>query len=71
MTERVEPLTEWLAAQEEEDEKHRSASVCWGLHCVAKALAFINSDCKLIHGNVCRDSVFVTKVRRRVRMQFS
>ena len=62
-TERVEPLTEWLVTQEGEDERFKSASMCWGLHCIAKALSFINSDCKLIHGNVCRDSVFVTKVR--------
>ncbi|KAJ2161632.1 Nuclear aminoacylation-dependent tRNA export pathway component [Coemansia sp. RSA 552] len=33
----------------------------WGLFKVAEALRFINNDCKLIHGNVSADSVFVTK----------
>ncbi len=60
VTERAEPLVEWAAAQ---DDASRDAANCWGLHCVAKALSFINADCKLVHGNVCRDSVFVTKVR--------
>ncbi len=47
----------------EDDAASVAASACWGLHCVSRALAFINSDCKLVHGNVCRDSVFVSKVR--------
>ncbi len=68
MTERVEPLVEWMAARGEEDAAGTPAALCWGLHCITKALAFINSDCKLVHGNVCRDSVFVTKARRCVRV---
>ncbi len=69
VTERVEPLTEWLISQEGEPEASRAAACCWGLHCIAKALSFINSDCKLIHGNLCRDSVFVTKVSRWASLQ--
>ncbi|WVZ04744.1 hypothetical protein V8G54_018090 [Vigna mungo] len=31
-----------------------------GLHQIAKAVSFLNNDCKLIHGNVCLASVVVT-----------
>ncbi|KAL6558094.1 hypothetical protein OROMI_018444 [Orobanche minor] len=33
----------------------------WGLHRIAKAVSFLNNDCKLVHGNVCMDSVVVTQ----------
>ncbi|KAJ1475717.1 hypothetical protein T484DRAFT_1827415 [Baffinella frigidus] len=32
----------------------------WGLCCVARALKFLNDDCKLVHGNLCRSSVVVS-----------
>ncbi|XP_010540261.1 PREDICTED: probable inactive serine/threonine-protein kinase scy1 [Tarenaya hassleriana] len=31
-----------------------------GLHQIAKAVSFLNNDCKLVHGNVCLGSVVVT-----------
>ncbi|ESQ52792.1 hypothetical protein EUTSA_v10016269mg [Eutrema salsugineum] len=31
-----------------------------GLHQIAKAVSFLNNDCKLVHGNVCLASVVVT-----------
>ncbi|PNX87929.1 putative inactive serine threonine-protein kinase SCY1-like protein, partial [Trifolium pratense] len=33
----------------------------WGLHQIAKAVSFLNNDCKLVHGNVCLASVVVTQ----------
>ncbi|KNA07159.1 hypothetical protein SOVF_174440, partial [Spinacia oleracea] len=33
----------------------------WGLHQIAKAVSFLNNDCKLIHANVCLASVVVTQ----------
>lgn len=64
VTERVEPLVEWHAdAAAKSDAAILSSAVCWGLYGVAKAVSFVNNDCKLVHGNVCRDSVFVSRVR--------
>ena len=67
VTERVEPLVEWSAdAASKSDSSTLASAQCWGLYNVAKAVSFINNDCKMVHGNICRDSVFVSKVRRAV-----
>ncbi|KAL1294414.1 N-terminal kinase-like protein isoform X2 [Arachis ipaensis] len=39
----------------------RDEYYAWGLHQVAKAVSFLNNDCKLVHGNVCMASVVVTQ----------
>ncbi|OIV90756.1 hypothetical protein TanjilG_15489 [Lupinus angustifolius] len=39
----------------------RDEYYAWGLHQIAKAVSFLNNDCKLVHGNVCLDSVVVTQ----------
>uniref|UniRef100_A0A2P2LL82 HEAT repeat-containing family protein n=1 Tax=Rhizophora mucronata TaxID=61149 RepID=A0A2P2LL82_RHIMU len=38
----------------------RDEYYAWGLHQIAKAVSFLNNDCKLVHGNVCLASVVVT-----------
>lgn len=38
----------------------RSDFVAMGLHSVARAVSFLSSDCKLVHGNVCAAAVAVT-----------
>ncbi|KAJ0695115.1 putative protein kinase domain, armadillo-like helical [Helianthus annuus] len=38
----------------------RDEYYAWGLHRIAKAVSFLNNDCKLVHGNVCLASVVVT-----------
>ncbi|XP_042443465.1 probable inactive serine/threonine-protein kinase scy1 [Zingiber officinale] len=38
----------------------RDEYFAWGLHQISKAVSFLNNDCKLVHGNVCLDSVVVT-----------
>ncbi|XP_071705868.1 uncharacterized protein [Rutidosis leptorrhynchoides] len=38
----------------------RNEYYAWGLYRIAKAVSFLNNDCKLIHGNVCLESVVVT-----------
>ncbi|GLJ36990.1 hypothetical protein SUGI_0749180 [Cryptomeria japonica] len=38
----------------------RDEYYAWGLHQIAKAVSFLNNDCKLVHGNVCLESVVVT-----------
>ncbi|KAK9671778.1 hypothetical protein RND81_12G054500 [Saponaria officinalis] len=43
------------------DGKQRDEYYAWGLHQIAKAVSFLNNDCKLIHGNVCLASVVVTQ----------
>ncbi|KAJ1919754.1 Nuclear aminoacylation-dependent tRNA export pathway component [Mycoemilia scoparia] len=35
--------------------------VRWGLYKIVRALEFINQDCKMIHANICPESIFVTK----------
>ncbi|XP_059438255.1 uncharacterized protein LOC132171061 isoform X2 [Corylus avellana] len=39
----------------------RDEYYAWGLHRIAKAVSFLNNDCKLVHGNVCLASVVVTQ----------
>lgn len=39
----------------------RDEYYAWGLNQVAKAVSFLNNDCKLVHGNVCLASVVVTQ----------
>ncbi|XP_024969162.1 N-terminal kinase-like protein [Cynara cardunculus var. scolymus] len=39
----------------------RDEYYAWGLHRIAKAVSFLNNDCKLVHGNVCLESVVVTQ----------
>ncbi|CAI9091892.1 OLC1v1027000C1 [Oldenlandia corymbosa var. corymbosa] len=39
----------------------RDEYFAWGLHRIAKAVSFLNNDCKLVHGNVCMASVVVTQ----------
>ncbi|WCJ20096.1 N-terminal kinase-like protein [Euphorbia peplus] len=38
----------------------RDEYFAWGLNQIAKAVSFLNNDCKLVHGNVCLASVVVT-----------
>lgn len=42
------------------DGKQRDEYYAWGLHQIAKAVSFLNNDCKLVHANVCLASVVVT-----------
>ena len=56
-TESVQPLSQWLKKPQQVGHK---AALSWGFHCLLSALGFVNMDCKLIHGNLCLDSVFVT-----------
>ncbi|EME31758.1 uncharacterized protein Gasu_11330 [Galdieria sulphuraria] len=35
-------------------------TLCWGVFCLARALEFIHSDCKLVHGNISPASIFIT-----------
>ncbi|GLT88511.1 hypothetical protein SLE2022_065340 [Rubroshorea leprosula] len=39
----------------------RDEYYAWGLHQIAKAVSFLNNDCKLVHGNICLSSVVVTQ----------
>eukprot|EP01105_Mastigella_eilhardi_P027385 TRINITY_DN8420_c0_g2_i1.p1 TRINITY_DN8420_c0_g2~~TRINITY_DN8420_c0_g2_i1.p1 ORF type:complete len:761 (-),score=188.75 TRINITY_DN8420_c0_g2_i1:12-2219(-) len=36
-------------------------ALAWGLYQLASVLSFLNNDCHLIHGNVCFDTVYVTR----------
>ncbi|KAK9070464.1 hypothetical protein SSX86_010866 [Deinandra increscens subsp. villosa] len=38
----------------------RDEYYAWGLQRIAKAVSFLNNDCKLVHGNVCLESVVIT-----------
>eukprot|EP00510_Aplanochytrium_minuta_P003953 CAMPEP_0184019906 /NCGR_PEP_ID=MMETSP0954-20121128/9033_1 /TAXON_ID=627963 /ORGANISM="Aplanochytrium sp, Strain PBS07" /LENGTH=780 /DNA_ID=CAMNT_0026301667 /DNA_START=217 /DNA_END=2559 /DNA_ORIENTATION=+ len=62
VTEKVVTLEYWLreVLQKMESQKQKNMAISWGLHCILKALAFLNNDCKLIHGNISLDSIFVT-----------
>ncbi|KAG9145581.1 hypothetical protein Leryth_024527 [Lithospermum erythrorhizon] len=60
VTESVTPLSEKIKelglVGSQRDEYY-----AWGLHRMAKAVSFLNNDCKLVHGNICLDSVVVTQ----------
>ncbi|XP_062161341.1 uncharacterized protein LOC133868456 [Alnus glutinosa] len=60
VTEPVMPLSEKIKELGLEGTQ-RDEYYAWGLHRIAKAVSFLNNDCKLIHGNVCLASVVVTQ----------
>lgn len=59
VTEPVMPLSEKIKELGLEGTQ-RDEYYAWGLHQIAKAVSFLNNDCKLVHGNVCLESVVVT-----------
>lgn len=64
VTERVQPLSSWLAANmpgPTEPREDFDSGCVWGVYCLAEALAFLSGDGHLAHGNLHPDSVFVTK----------
>ncbi|EIE25277.1 ARM repeat-containing protein, partial [Coccomyxa subellipsoidea C-169] len=58
----TEPVTPLIDVLEELDVAGpaRCEFVAMGLFHIAKAVGFLNNDCKLIHGNVCMRAVVVT-----------
>ncbi|MBA0566499.1 hypothetical protein Golob_011310, partial [Gossypium lobatum] len=60
VTEPVMPLSEKIKELSLEGTQ-RDEYYAWGLHQIAKAVSFLNNDCKLVHGNVCLSSVVVTQ----------
>ncbi|KAK9124756.1 hypothetical protein Sjap_014358 [Stephania japonica] len=60
VTEPVMPLSEKLKELGLEGSQ-RDEYYAWGLRQIAKAVSFLNNDCKLVHGNVCMASVVVTQ----------
>ncbi|XP_062084201.1 uncharacterized protein LOC133790551 isoform X2 [Humulus lupulus] len=59
VTEPVMPLSERIKELGLEGTQ-RDEYFAWGLHQIAKAVSFLNNDCKLVHANVCLASVVVT-----------
>lgn len=59
VTEPVMPLAEKINELNLEGTQ-RDEYYGWGLHQIAKAVSFLNNDCKLVHGNICLASVVVT-----------
>ena len=59
VTEPVQPLAELLAEVALEGEQ-RLMFIGLGLRQAAQAVAFLNNQCKLLHGNVCLDTILVT-----------
>ncbi|KAL3622038.1 hypothetical protein CASFOL_034234 [Castilleja foliolosa] len=60
VTEPVMPLSEKIKELGLKGSQ-RDEYYAWGLHQIAKAVSFLNNDCKLVHGNVCMASVVVTQ----------
>ncbi|KAG3245728.1 N-terminal kinase-like protein [Phytophthora idaei] len=64
VTEHVMPLSEFLTALRMEygaNSEEFTMCVSWGLRSILMALQFINVDCKLLHGRLTPQSIFVTK----------
>eukprot|EP00249_Psilotum_nudum_P023155 c28764_g1_i1 orf=1228-3660(-) len=60
VTEPVMPLEEKIKELNLQGTQ-RNEYYAWGLHQIAKAVSFLNNDCKLVHGNICLASVVVTQ----------
>ncbi|KAK7269069.1 hypothetical protein RIF29_21785 [Crotalaria pallida] len=60
VTEPVMPLSDKIKELGLEGTQ-RDEYYAWGLNQIAKAVSFLNNDCKLVHGNVCLASVVVTQ----------
>lgn len=60
VTEPVMPLSEKIKELGLEGTQ-RDEYYALGLHQIAKAVSFLNNDCKLVHSNVCLASVVVTQ----------
>ncbi|CAO2822027.1 unnamed protein product [Amaranthus hypochondriacus] len=60
VTEPVMPLSEKIK-ELGLNGRQRDEYYAWGLNQIAKAVSFLNNDCKLIHANVCLASVVVTQ----------
>lgn len=76
VTEPIVPLRTWLAGVHGRSWEDAASKCAWsdsavaatavegcayGLWCVATALEFLHTECGLVHGNVCVDTVFVTR----------
>ncbi|KAG0591818.1 hypothetical protein KC19_1G204500 [Ceratodon purpureus] len=59
VTEPVVPLAEKIQELDLQGTQ-RNEYYAWGLTQIARAVSFLNNDCKLVHGNVCLASVVVT-----------
>ncbi|ORY93721.1 armadillo-type protein, partial [Syncephalastrum racemosum] len=55
VTDPVEPLSDQLHQDPNPD------LILWGLYKIANAIAFINNDCGMIHGNVRTSSIFTNR----------
>mmetsp|Transcript_3263 Transcript_3263/g.5239 ORF Transcript_3263/g.5239 Transcript_3263/m.5239 type:complete len:709 (+) Transcript_3263:49-2175(+) len=61
ITECVKPLSQVIDEIGDEWTDTDRNLVAWGCYQVAKALAFLNTDCKVHHGNINIGSIFVTQ----------
>ncbi|KAF0682357.1 Aste57867_25495 [Aphanomyces stellatus] len=64
VTEEVTTLRDFLddiRARNGSTSEEESIAVSWGLRAILSALKFINMDCKMIHGRIHPESIFVTK----------
>ncbi|DAZ99490.1 TPA: hypothetical protein N0F65_001675 [Lagenidium giganteum] len=64
VTEPVVPLAQYLdelRAQYGSQSEEFALSVSWGLRSVLQALKFLNMDCKMLHGRLAPEAIFVTK----------
>jgi len=56
VTEDVRPLSDYL-----QEFKEYPSGLTWGLYQLTKTIAFLNNDCKMIHGNITMENIFVTQ----------
>lgn len=60
VTERVQPLLSYLS-ESLDNQSQKEVEISWGLHQIATALGFLNTDCKQVHNNVCMSSIMVNR----------
>ena len=56
VTEPVQPLSEVLSELQQ-----TPASIVWGVYTLAAAVNFLNIDCKIVHGQVSIEAIFVDR----------
>lgn len=62
-TEAAIPLSKWIndALSNKNSKDEITQEVVWGFHCIVEALQFIHRQCKLLHGNISPEAIFITK----------
>eukprot|EP01138_Halocafeteria_seosinensis_P005490 gb/GECG01005612.1/.p1 GENE.gb/GECG01005612.1/~~gb/GECG01005612.1/.p1 ORF type:complete len:866 (+),score=105.90 gb/GECG01005612.1/:1-2598(+) len=63
VTEKAYPVRAWCqqSSNQSEARDELRTSIVWGLHCVSQTLKWLHTECRMVHGCLSSDAVFVTE----------